>query len=94
MLSKIIESVLSDSQPTSEAVAGERLKAWEGKVYLPTPREIALRCAEIRRSWSPTERRRRRVGTTLNVEHIREWSPPIIDASYLRHAAAKPAVDD
>ena len=45
--------------------------------YLPTPRQIAAQCAQIRRRWSVAERRRRTVGyMRLQAESM--WRPPQI----------------
>lgn len=48
--------------------------------YLPTPRQIALECAEIRRRWTPAELRRRTVGYDLEISATR-WLPPTIDTA-------------
>lgn len=53
--------------------------------YLPTPTEIAGVCAEIRSSWTKSEKRRRYVGE-LPAEAIDDtlWAPPVIDTSHFR----------
>ena len=63
--------------------------------FLPTPREIARQCAEIRQSWTPSERRRRTVDRDLLAEHEPGWLPPVIDTASclarVRHAAIEQA---
>jgi hypothetical protein len=45
--------------------------------YLPTRRQIVEQCAEIRRNWTNSERRRRSVGHGMaSVDDT--WSPPQI----------------
>jgi hypothetical protein len=48
--------------------------------YLPTPRQIQLECAEIRRQWTPAELRRRTVGYALRMQET-VWFPPMIDTA-------------
>jgi hypothetical protein len=48
--------------------------------YLPTPRQIARECAEIRRGWTPAELRRRTVGYALALQQS-QWLPPTIAMS-------------
>jgi hypothetical protein len=48
--------------------------------YLPTPRQIRIECAEIRRQWTPAELRRRTVGYALQLQEVR-WLPPMIDTA-------------
>ena len=61
--------------------------------YLPTPREIARHCAEIRASWTPSERRRRTVDQAMLSEYDAGWLPPVIDTasclSRVRHVAVE-----
>ncbi|MEM8866166.1 MAG: hypothetical protein AAGF31_11540 [Planctomycetota bacterium] len=50
--------------------------------YLPTPAEIAGVAAEIRATWTKSEKRRRFVGQ-LPAEALEEslWSPPVVDTT-------------
>ena len=48
--------------------------------YLPTPCEIAEKCATIRSRWTPAERRRRTVGESIKKDE-QPWLPPMIDTS-------------
>ena len=53
----------------------------------PTPREIDQRAAEIRRTWTPDERAKRR---TVPVE---PWTPPVVAEADLT-ATRKPLLDE
>jgi hypothetical protein len=48
--------------------------------YLPSPQQIAIGCAEIRRQWTPSELRRRTVGYELQIQQTM-WFPPTIDTA-------------
>lgn len=43
---------------------------------LPTPEEITRLCQDIRRSWSPKERAKRR-------GEVRGWQPPVVALSQI-----------
>lgn len=45
--------------------------------YLPSPRQIQIECAEIRRLWTPAELRRRTVGYAFELQQSM-WFPPTI----------------
>jgi hypothetical protein len=47
-------------------------------VWLPTPREIAERAAEVRARWSEAERLRRRGHVAAAP-----WTPPLIESTLL-----------
>lgn len=48
--------------------------------YVPSRRQIAAECEAIRQRWTPSERRRRRVGHGMLVAESR-WTPPQIFTS-------------
>ncbi|MCA9259367.1 MAG: hypothetical protein KDA61_09215 [Planctomycetales bacterium] len=45
--------------------------------YLPTPRQIALACEQIRANWTPAEQRRRNIDQSAG-EQSSAWLPPEI----------------
>lgn len=48
--------------------------------YLPTPEEIRQGCLKIRKTWSPEETERRRVGRPATERSVNPatWRPPFI----------------
>ena len=59
--------------------------------YVPTPREIAQACADIRSRWSIGEKRRRYVGEHMPDEPEIAWRPPVIDTTHFRLSASRGA---
>ncbi len=64
----------SRDAPTNIEGGMNRLKRPE---YLPTRRQIVEECAEIRRNWTNSERRRRSVGHGM-ASYDDAWMPPQI----------------
>ena len=62
----------------------------EGQFYLPSPQTIRHECAKIQRTWSPTERIKRRHvvlahdGRTEGplIQQDVQWTPPKIERIY------------
>ncbi len=57
--------------------------------YVPTPEEIAQKCAEIRSRWTTAERRRRCVCQWELLEATLRWQPPVIKTAMLHSSPAK-----
>ncbi len=59
----------------------------EGRFYLPSPQTIRHECAKIQRTWSPTERIKRRHLVLAHdgrsegpvIQENVQWTPPQID---------------
>ncbi len=62
--------------------------------YLPSPIEIATKCAEIRKKWTAKDFERRFVGRRVLAGAAPDWTPPTIDTRYLHGASNRYASDE
>jgi hypothetical protein len=52
--------------------------------HIPTPKEIRIACAEIRRGWSEEQHWVRATGVLLSEAAERQaWTPPVVSAAGL-----------